>query len=114
MTTSEETTTDETPTRTLDELVNAGTYQGMTDDEIQRLIDYYVGLAESNASVAAIKESNAARVKSQEETNATQIANAKAFMDSVLNNMTAYQPVTLSECVTQETLVLRTVKTEVN
>lgn len=40
MTTENEVTTEQTP-RTVQELLNLDTYQGMTDEEIQSLIDYY-------------------------------------------------------------------------
>lgn len=40
MTTENEVATEQTP-RTVQELLNLDTYQGMTDEEIQSLIDYY-------------------------------------------------------------------------
>lgn len=40
MTTENEVTTEQTQ-RTVQELLNLDTYQGMTDEEIQSLIDYY-------------------------------------------------------------------------
>lgn len=44
-------TTDETPTRprSIDELSKLGTYQGMTDTEVQLLMDYNVKIAAERA-----------------------------------------------------------------
>lgn len=36
------------PKRTVVDIVNAGTYQGCTDEEIQSVIDYYVALARND------------------------------------------------------------------
>lgn len=67
-------TTDETSaakTRTIDELIRLGTYQGMTDEEINRLMEY-------KAKVAAERADSEARARELDAQIAQMQADAKA------------------------------------
>lgn len=60
-------TTDETPKpRSIDELSKLGTYQDMTDDEIQILMDYNARIAAERADGEARRREAAAQLKSMQ------------------------------------------------
>ena len=72
-------TTDETPTRprSIDELSKLETYQGMTDAEIQLIVDY-------NAKIAAERADGEARQReAAEQLQAMQAASAKLHDDAM-------------------------------
>lgn len=79
--------------RDVSELLKLDTFQGMTDAEIQSLIDYYVNLAKSDDEVTAVK----AAAQSMAETANTAVANAmtdaQTVLDTIINSATNYQGV---------------------
>jgi len=79
--------------RDVSELLKLDTFQGMTDAEIQSLIDYYVNLAKSDDEATAVK----AAAQSMAETANTAVANAmtdaQTVLDTIINSATNYQGV---------------------
>ena len=79
--------------RDVSELLKLDTFQGMTDAEIQSLIDYYVNLAKSDDEATAVK----AAAQSMAETANTAVANAmtdaQTVLDTIINSVTNYQGV---------------------
>lgn len=64
-------TTDETPKpRSIDELSKLGTYQGMTDAEIQRLMDYNAKIAAERADGEARQREAAAQLQAMQAASA--------------------------------------------
>ena len=58
-TSSVDETTETTPKkRSVAELISLGTYQGMTDEEIQSIIDFEKNLAEQNGRIEALKQTD--------------------------------------------------------
>lgn len=93
MTTSNDTSTsitEEAKNRSVNELLKLTTYQGMTDSEIDSLIDYNVNLARMNgmvdAKAAIMSETNNAIIEEQKQS----CANSQKVLESLLN-----RPVTL-------------------
>lgn len=96
MTTENEVTTEQTP-RPVQELLNLDTYQGMTDEEIQSLIDYYqqVGYdtALGTAQISIWSEAAQTIVDGSE----AQHAELLSMVESIVN-----KPLTMQEVGTSE------------
>lgn len=96
MTTENEVTTEQTP-RTVQELLNLDTYQGMTDEEIQSLIDYYqqVGYDTALGTAQISIWSDAAQTIVDGST--AQHAELLSMVESIVN-----KPLTMQEVGTSE------------
>lgn len=93
MTTSNDTSTsitEEAKDRSVNELLKLTTYQGMTDSEIDSLIDYKVNIARMNgmvdAKAAIMSETNNAIIEEQKQA----CENSQKVLESLLS-----RPVTL-------------------
>lgn len=78
MTTNEETAT---RTRTIDELLRLGTYQGMTDEEITRVINYNAKIAAERADSEARKREMEQQLQTMQEESAKARAEAQAAFE---------------------------------
>ena len=78
MTTSEES---EMKTRTIDELLHLGTYQGMTDEEITRVINYNAKIAAERADSDARKRELEQQLQTMQEESAKARAEAQAAFE---------------------------------
>ena len=88
MTTNENEVT--TP-RSVATLLALDTYQGMTDDEIQSLIDYYVATTEANTRATTMNDITSQNIATV-ATNAQTVAQAQAAMlQSIIDRATNLQ-----------------------
>ena len=89
MTTEENEIIEPVVPRSLNELLGLDTYQGMTDEEIDILIDYKVSIAESNAINSEVARANAAGreqlAQAQSESLAEVVAMVQSIRDSCVN-----------------------------
>lgn len=92
MTTSDGTGIIEEP-RSLDVLLKSTTYQGMTDEEIQRIIDYRVQVAQTSAEVAAQREAIDAQTEAMREHWQEQAATAEAAFNNAVMSTVRFQGV---------------------
>lgn len=80
-----------TAPRSVATLLSLDTYQGMTDDEIQSLIDYYVATAEANTRATTMNDITAQNIAAV-TTNAQTVAQAQAAMlQSIIDRATNLQ-----------------------
>lgn len=77
----------------LDALLRAETYQGMTDEEIDAIIDYKVGRAESNATISKDMESHRALMKALMAAQAESGAKVRDMFRAALDAPTIYEEV---------------------
>lgn len=81
---AEETTT--TTKRSIGELLNLGTYQGMTDEEIQLVIDFYVKMAKNDVEATSYRMA-AQRIGEAAEVSYENIReDTKSLLESILNS----------------------------
>lgn len=77
----------------LDALLRAETYQGMTDEEIDAIIDYKVGRAESDATISRDMEAQQAIMRSLMGAQAESGAKVRDMFRAALDAPTAYEEV---------------------
>lgn len=89
------TATGETPEdREIAELLRLDTYQGMTDGEIQRVIDWHVGRAHDDEQVNSYRRASQAMAESHEQAVANMLASSETVLKSIIASATNYQGVT--------------------
>lgn len=77
----------------LDALLRAETYQGMTDEEIDAIIDYRVERAKSDATISKDMESHRALMKALMAAQAESSARVRDMFQAALDAPTAYEEV---------------------
>ena len=77
----------------LDALLKAETYQGMTDEEIDAIIEYRVELAKSDATISKDMEAHLAIMRSLMGTQAESSAKVRDMFQSALDAPTVYEEV---------------------
>lgn len=96
MTTADNTTSgtsgDEQTTQKRDiaTLLALGTYQGMTDEEIQSVIDYYISLAHMDSESSAHRTAAQAMIEDNTETMAALQSSSDAMLKKILGTMSVY------------------------
>lgn len=83
-------TTDETPVevtqpRAIGELLSLPTYQGMSDEEIQSIIDFKCGLARSDSVARAQQQSNIVAMNSMVELHAKALEESTRLYEGLLS-----------------------------
>lgn len=90
-----DTVTEETPRdREISELLRLDTYQGMTDGEIQKVIDWYVNKAHNDEQVNAYRQASQAMAESHEQAVANMLSSSESVLKSIIASATDYQGVT--------------------
>lgn len=89
-TVTEETTKD----REISELLQLDTYQGMTDGEIQKVIDWYVDKAHNDEQVNSYRQASQAMAESHEQAVANMLATSETVLKSIIASATNYQGAT--------------------
>ena len=85
VTSSVDETTETTPKkRSVAELISLGTYQGMTDEEIQSIIDFEKNLAEQNGRIEALKQTDIVTMNEILESNRAAQQHSEEVLKSVL------------------------------
>lgn len=77
----------------LDALLKAETYQGMTDEEIDAIIDYRVERAKSDATISKDMEAQQEIMRSLMGAQAESSAKVRAMFQSALDAPTVYEEV---------------------
>lgn len=77
----------------LDALLKAETYQGMTDEEINAIIEYRVERAEGDATISKDMESHRALMKALMAAQAESGAKVRDMFQAALDAPTAYEEV---------------------
>lgn len=77
----------------LDALLKAETYQGMTDEEIDAIIDYRVERAKSDATISKDMEAHQVIMKELMNAQAASGESARAAFQAALDAPTAYEEV---------------------
>lgn len=77
----------------LDSLLKAETYQGMTDEEIDAIIDYRVERAKSDATISKDMEAHQVIMRSLMGTQAESSAKVQAMFRAALDAPTIYEEV---------------------
>ena len=77
----------------LNALLKAETYQGMTDEEIDAIIDYKVERAESRATISKDMEEQRAIMKELMDVQAESSAKVHAMFQATLDAPTIYEEV---------------------
>lgn len=77
----------------LDALLRAETYQGMTDGEIDAIIDYRVERAKSDATISRDMEAHRALMRALMAAQAESGAKARDMFQEALDAPTAYEEV---------------------
>lgn len=77
----------------LDALLKAETYQGMTDEEIDAIIDYRVERAKSDATISKDMESHRALMKALMAAQAESGAKVRDMFQAALDAPTTYEEV---------------------
>lgn len=70
--------------RSVAELISLGTYQGMTDEEIQSIIDFEKNLAEQNGRIEALKQTDIVTMNEILESNRAAQQHSEEVLKSVL------------------------------
>lgn len=77
----------------LDALLKAETYQGMTDEEIDAIIDYRVERAKSDATISKDMEAHKVIMRSLMSTQAESSAKVQSMFQAALDAATIYEEV---------------------
>lgn len=77
----------------LNALLEAETYQGMTDEEIDAIIDYKVERAKSNATISKDMEAHQVIMKELMNVQAESSAKTRDMFQTILNAPIAYMEV---------------------
>lgn len=89
------TAAEETPRdREISELLRLDTYQGMTDGEIRKLIDWYVNKAHNDEQVNSYRRASQAMAESHEQAVANMLAASETVLKSIIASATNYQGAT--------------------
>lgn len=90
-----ETVTEEVPKdRDIAELLQLETYQGMTDGEIQKVIDWYVNKAHNDEQVNSYRQASQSMAESHEQAVAVILETSETVLKSIIASATAYQGAT--------------------
>lgn len=81
------------PKPDIDALLNAGTYQNMSDAEIEALIAYKVERAQRDATVSKAAREHDALMRSLIEQQETAMRNAEVSMKAALQTQAVYKEV---------------------
>lgn len=81
------------PKPDIDALLNAGTYQNMSDAEIEALIAYKVECAQRDATVSKAARDHDALMSSLIEQQKTAMRNAESSMQAALQTQAVYKEV---------------------
>lgn len=81
------------PKPDIDALLNAGTYQDMSDAEIEALIAYKVECAQRDATVSKAAREHDALMRSLIEQQETAVRNAEISMQAALQTQAVYKEV---------------------
>lgn len=76
--------------RDIAELLNLGTYQGMTDTEIQKVIDWHVKLAHMDEETNANRAVAQAMSESHEQVVTAILESSESVLKSIVNSATSY------------------------
>lgn len=76
--------------RDISTLLALGTYQGMTDEEVQSVIDYYVGLAHMDSESSSHRTAAQAMIEDNIETMADIQSSSDAMLKKILGTMSVY------------------------
>lgn len=79
--------------RDVQDLLKLDTYQGMTDVEIQKVIDWYVNLAHSDEQVNAYRAAAQSMSESHEQAVAAMLADSEQTLKTIVAHATEYQGV---------------------
>lgn len=85
--------TEEPKDRDISELISLGTYQGMTDGEIQKVIDWYVNLAHMDSETNAYRAAAQSMSESHEQAVAAILSDSENVLKSIVSSTTSYQTV---------------------
>lgn len=77
----------------LDGLLKAETYQGMTDEEIDAIVDYRVERAKTDATISRDMERHQAIMRELMDAQAESSARVQAMFQAALDTPTAYREV---------------------
>ena len=77
----------------IDTLLKAGTYQGMTDEEIDAIIDYRVERAKGDATISRDMEAHQALMKALMAAQAESGARVRDMFQDALDAPTTYEEV---------------------
>lgn len=77
----------------LNTLLKAGTYQGMSDDEIDAIIDYRIERAKSDATISRDMEAHQALMRELMAAQAESGEKVRAAFQAALNAPTVYEKV---------------------
>mgnify|MGYP004569233203 CR=1 FL=1 len=80
--------------REIAELLRLDTYQGMTDGEIQKVIDWYVDRAHNDEEVKSYRLASQSMAESHEQAVSTILATSESVLESIIASATNYQGVT--------------------
>ena len=83
--------------RDLSALLDSDTYQGMTDDEIERVIAYKENLAARNAVIEAGREMHARQMEELEKQQRRACEAAMQALENALDTMNSYKQVNADE-----------------
>ena len=90
-----ETITEEVPKdRDIAELLQLETYQGMTDGEIQKVIDWYVNKSHSDEQVNSYRRASQSMAESHEQAVAVMLETSETVLKSIIASATNYQGAT--------------------
>lgn len=90
-----ETVTEEVPKdRDIAELLRLETYQGMTDGEIQKVIDWYVDRAHNDEQVNSYRQASQSMAESHEQAVAVMLETSESVLKSIIASATNYQGAT--------------------
>lgn len=76
--------------RDISTLLALGTYQGMTDEEIQSVIDYYVSLAHMDTESSSHRTAAQAMIEDNIEAMANIQSSSDAMLKKILGTMSVY------------------------
>lgn len=90
-----ETVTEEVPKdRDIAELLQLETYQGMTDGEIQKVIDWHVNQAHNDEQVNSYRQASQSMAESHEQAVAIMLETSESVLKSIIASATNYQGAT--------------------
>lgn len=80
--------------RDIAELLQLETYQGMTDGEIQKVIDWYVNKAHNDEQVNSYRQASQSMAESHEQAVAVMLETSETVLKSIIASATNYQGAT--------------------
>lgn len=85
------------PKRDLNWLLSQESYQGLTDDEIQQIIDYNAEQARKSEEVKAMQESYEKTMQASLDASATMVEDSRKVLATLLATSTSYDSVSAEE-----------------